>query len=283
MSEARITPPIDEKKKFLFFVEGEKTEHIYINAIAQSPNINQLHEIIVVNRIKKNNSHQLSITKSAKALLGLLVHSSINELREDIHYFLEYIITSEEFRDKYENILAKFDIVLTWGDDNKFEDEILILEKNLDTLSTYLKGYDEICLVIDRDMQSFSTKQYDEVLKICSENNFLLGVTNPCIEFYFYMHVVPLSKILQNKDNIRENKKYLRSKRKFVEKILSQELVEKCSGLGYSKRNFTPDSVKHIIDNYETFKKNIVYLEQDNVGLKDKIGTSLHLIIKQLF
>ena len=59
MSEAEIIPKRDVKKKFLFFVEGEKTEFIYINAIANLPNINQLHDIIVLDRIKRSNPTRL--------------------------------------------------------------------------------------------------------------------------------------------------------------------------------------------------------------------------------
>ena len=289
MSEAEIIPKRDVKKKFLFFVEGEQTEFIYINAIANLPNINQLHDIIVLDRIKKKQSNPLKIVESVEGLVSLIQHSSHSELLDDIHEYLENFdggISREDFKNKYEDLLAEFNIALTWNDEideDLFIDEIEILNRNLHNFKTFRKDFDEVCIIVDRDKQSFKEPQYDDVLEICAKNRFLLGVTNPCIEFYFYMHIVPISQIIIESNEILENKKHPESKRKFVEKCLSKELNNLSPSKGYSKNKPKPEVIKYIIDNYETFKQNIVSLEQCNLGLKNKIGTSLHLIIKQLF
>ena len=55
---------------------------------------------------------------------------------------------------------------------------------------TYAEGFDKVCLIVDRDKESFLTvqgnNQYEYVLKKCAEKGFGFYVTNPCLNFGFY-------------------------------------------------------------------------------------------------
>ena len=57
---------------------------------------------------------------------------------------------------------------------------------------TYAEDFDKICLIVDRDRESFISKppnnQYLYVLNKCKEKKFGFYVTNPCFEFWLLLH-----------------------------------------------------------------------------------------------
>lgn len=93
---------------------------------------------------------------------------------------------------------------------NKIELEILqyveikIFEKSNPDLSNPLKIFeelkqkienngieaDEVCLIVDRDSDSFSEEQYLKVLNGCEENNYNFYLSNPNFELWLLFHFV---------------------------------------------------------------------------------------------
>ena len=108
---------------------------------------------------------------------------------------------------------------------------------------SYEKGFDEICLIVDRDKESFISKpgndQYKYVLDRCLENGFRFCVTNPCFEFWLLMHS---DKVLElDKDKLLNNSK-VTSKRRYAE----DELRKIYSG--YKKSSYHAEEFVKNID-----------------------------------
>ena len=53
---------------------------------------------------------------------------------------------------------------------------------------TYSPTTDSLNMVIDRDKDSITEEQYDEVIKFCNENQVNLYVSNPNFEFWLLLH-----------------------------------------------------------------------------------------------
>lgn len=51
-----------------------------------------------------------------------------------------------------------------------------------------LKRLDELCLVIDRDLQSWTESEIASVAKSCSSKGYLLALSNPCFELWLILH-----------------------------------------------------------------------------------------------
>jgi len=67
---------------------------------------------------------------------------------------------------------------------------------------TYDENFDKICLIVDRDKESFvshpENNQYEYVLNTCKNKKFGFYLTNPCFEFWLLLHfdkVVDLDKL----------------------------------------------------------------------------------------
>lgn len=85
--------------------------------------------------------------------------------------------------------------------------------------------FDELCLVIDRDKQSWTEKELSDVAKQCSSKRFFLALSNPSFEIWLLLHFQELS-MLDNQDMklVEENKKgylkkYLKKFNVNVEKL----------------------------------------------------------------
>lgn len=69
---------------------------------------------------------------------------------------------------------------------------------------TYNEEIDYICLIVDRDKNSFTSKQYRYVKSKCEIANFKFYVTNPCFEFWLMLHFSNCDDI--DKEKIKQNK-----------------------------------------------------------------------------
>lgn len=133
---------------------------------------------------------------------------------------------------------------------------------------TYAEGFDKICLIIDRDRESFlsSSKndQYKYVVDKCEEMGFKLYVTNPCFEFWLLLHFDKVFEL--DRDKLLENPK-VTAKRRYVE----QELRRICPG--YQKTSYKAEElvmdIDRAVDNEKKFCEDVVNLEKSigsNVG-----------------
>lgn len=133
---------------------------------------------------------------------------------------------------------------------------------------TYAEEFDKICLIIDRDRESFvsssKNNQYKYVADKCEEMGFGLYVSNPCFEFWLLLHFDKVFEL--NRDKLLENPK-VTAKRRYVE----QELRRICPG--YKKTSYRAEElvkdIDHAIDNEKKFCEDIVNLENSlgsNIG-----------------
>lgn len=127
---------------------------------------------------------------------------------------------------------------------------------------------DEVCLIVDWDINSFTVAQYDAVLYNCRINSYKLYVTNPCFEFFLILHKTDAKEYAEECFLTQNNT----SNVEFMEKVL-QKYVS-----GYKKERFDLDSfimdISHAIQNAEKY-------ENDIELLKHSLGTNVHLLIAE--
>lgn len=83
----------------------------------------------------------------------------------------------------------------------------------LEQLSQYKKEYglnshDELCMVIDRDKQSWTEAELATVAQQCAQKQYLLALSNPAFEIWLIMHLKDINtysdtekvRLLENKD-----------------------------------------------------------------------------------
>lgn len=263
----------DEKRKFFFVIEGEKTEKIYIQEVAQNVKKEALIDVLILERIQGSHSNQYKITATIKNYLD--THAQLNE-----HIKEKLIDLSIKYDEEELSESELLEILLEILGDAK---EALIIEHNnnvieqiraLNELKSYEKGFDRICLVLDRDYRSFKDSQYDKVINICHENDFLLGITNPNFEFYLLLHLDDATSYDQEKikTNPRET-----TQKKYVEYILNSKLGE--HERSYKKNNY---DANFFIGRFLNYKENITGYAEDNLILKNEIGSSVHHILSHL-
>lgn len=283
--KARENRPEKVMKKKIFFVfEGEITEKIYfekIKVIIENSNEPQIPELLIFDRILKHKSNQLYITKNIENFL----HKAHN-LKEE-NYFDELYNIIEKFKQdddfSYENLKeflkTRFEGSPEIVESISNSDKVFEITDQIDALndfSTYKQGFDKVCIIIDRDQYSFNEKQLETVIDICKKNNFLLGLTNPCFEFYLLLHLsdIPKSKHME----INENSK-VTSKKTFVESYLNDKYKSFKNGIAYKKNNYDVDLFLSNLDFlYENHKK-----FQISVDNADKnIGSSIPIMLEEL-
>lgn len=147
---------------------------------------------------------------------------------------------------------------------NSFENYIC------DQQMTYDSEIDRVCIIIDRDRQSFSEQQYDSVVQTCNENKFKLYITNPCFEFWLLMHFNEVHQLYTEK--LLKNPK-VTSKRRYTEDEL-RKLVR-----GYKKNNIQFNAFSDKID---TAIKNEKSFTEDISGLKNRIGSNIGILLLEL-
>lgn len=135
---------------------------------------------------------------------------------------------------------------------------------------TYDSEVDSICFIVDRDQQSFTSVQYDKVLKQCQNNNFNFYVTNPCFEFWLLLHFQDIHNLDPVK--LKENTN-VTNKMKYTESELRKRLK------GYNKNRYNAAFLISQLDTaIENEKK---YCENVN-ELKNNIGCNIGLLINDI-
>ncbi len=139
---------------------------------------------------------------------------------------------------------------------------------------TYAEGFDKICLIVDRDKESFLAKrennQYQYVLEKCKEKGFDFYVTNPCFEFWLLLHFDEVIEL--ERDMLLENPK-VTAKRRYTEHELRKLLK------GYCKSHY---NAVPLIDKVDTAIRNVKVFCNDIERLKDEVGSNLGDLIMDL-
>lgn len=203
----------EAKRKFFIVCEGEKTEPIYfkaVNELKQEIGIDYLIDIILINRsltengwsnpkkildtieknIRESTSGVISYRSIINNILDYLIE--INEIynipqaRTSLHQACANklnVSLDDEVVNTEEVYLEILEVIRF---DNNFVNVVDKVPEIIESGKiTYEKDFDELCLVVDRDPETFT--QYDYVLEKCKANKYNFYVTNPCFEFWFDM------------------------------------------------------------------------------------------------
>lgn len=276
------------KKKFFFIVEGEKTECAYIKLLSIYARRRAIVEIRLLERVSKSHSNQYKITAKIQSyleqssglgsetkaqILNLLNLFESNDIEKD--FLMEELKSLLPVKAEADGEESTFSIIeeVEGQSNHEIVEQIEAFRAVLD----YEKDYDEICLLLDRDQGSFKPNQYDEVLAICEKYQFSLAITNPCFEFYLFLHLDDGSNC--NLEKVKENKRITKSKnaRKYTEAILRDAL--KLHNQTYRKNHY---DVQFFINRFEYVKRNIENYAQDNITLKNEVGSSFPEIVSRI-
>lgn len=133
---------------------------------------------------------------------------------------------------------------------------------------TYEEGFDQICLIVDRDKDSFvstpENDQYKYVLDKCREMGFQFCVTNPCFEFWLLLHFDEVFTL--DKEKLLDNPK-VTVKRRYAEDELRKIFP------GYNKSSYHAEIlVKEIDKAIENEKKFCEDIEELECSVGSNIG-----------
>lgn len=283
----------DFNKKYIFVFEGEKTEKQYFEKLSNCKGelgINDLIHIEILEKLDETKSNQLSVVKSLDDYIR-----SIVDMKESVEVIKKRIkdMVISKFNDSDDIKIKILELIDECFIDDKYDINIdrfidtvrgLIIDVDIDVLIEDIRNLkqsldydnelDEVCIIIDRDKGSFKTSQYEQVVKICDDNDYNLGISNPCFEFWLLLHFTNCKEY--DEEEIRINRKTSKSRNSkiFVEK----ELAGKLEG-SYNKSNLKFEqfkaNIKNAIENEKLYEVDIEKLENN-------IGTRVGLIIEKM-
>lgn len=265
---------IEAKQKYFFVLEGEKTEHIYIRELSDHVREDALADIVLLERMEGSHSNQYKITESINNYIESNASVTTEQRAEILELCMNFDdneILEVDLVDRAKNILG--DLAESFITD--YNNNVIEQIKLLNELRNYEKGFDKICLILDRDYRSFKDDQYNRVIEICNQNDFLLGITNPNFEFYLLLHINDAQSL--EKESLIKNVNMANSKKKYCEYKLN-ELI-RSFGTSYKKKKY---DAKFFIEKFPELLENIQHYQNDNEKLKDELGTSVHKIISDL-
>lgn len=293
------------KKIFLVF-EGKKTEEIYFDGIVDHRNeigINPLVELVpvvrsyseegwsnpkkILNRMQLNLAEAETGEISYETLLNWIMeylsdkgviynnrtaaayvwktltdicadtlHVNLSDLVDDINLSCSQVMDELKTETQWESII---------------KDVPAVIEKRA---ITYDKNLDKIGFIIDRDKDSFVSKdgndQYGYVLAACKENGYGFYLSNPCFEFWLLMHFDEVHEL--DKDKLRENPKET-ANRRYTEHVLRKLLPK------YTKSRY---SMEKLIENIDKAILNEKAFCEDEDDLAHNIGSRVGLLIEEL-
>ena len=289
-TKSRENRPSKTMKKKVFFVfEGAETEKIYfekIKNIIENSTEPQIPELYIFDRILKNRSHQLYVTKNIEEFLKTGLFFKEKNGLDSLKVLLDKFEEEDDF--SYDDLINQLKdtfkefpkIVESISKSNKIV-EISDQIDALNSISTYKKDFDNVCIIIDRDKHSFIEEQLAKVVKICKENNFLLGLTNPCFEFYLLLHLSDCSGYTVK--DLVENEKT--GSKTLAEAILNSEYKKINKNISYKKNSYDTDlflsRLEKLYHNCSEFPIDLDDLDSksgslipgmlDNLGIKDVI------------
>lgn len=298
----KVLPNDEVKKKFFLVYEGKDTEAIYFDAVdllKERISINPLIEVVPVIR-----SYSEEGWSNPKKILDRIIQN-IEELKSGevsyetllnwiMDYFQEdgiiannrplaksYWITLRQIceeklevslEEKVENIqLASAMILDILKEESKLENVVVDIPKIINNSAlTYSDEIDKICLIIDRDKESFTSVQYDYVVGQCKRRNYGIYITNPCFEFWLLMHFDDVREL--DSELLRDNPK-VSAERRYCEQELRKRIPR------YKKSKY--DAIELVKNVEKAIQNEHLYCENEN-ELKNEIGSNVGLLIREM-
>lgn len=287
-------------KKYFLVYEGSDTEVLYFDAVhllREDIGINPLIELIPIIRSfseegwsnpKKILDRVIQNLRESKDQL-ISYESLLNRIM-DYLYETKVITTSKVLARNIWKVMKRAcneelqksldDVVEDIGKDCNILIETLREEYEIENIVediseiikegglTYEEGFDKICLIVDRDKESFistpENNQYQYVLDKCREMGFQFYVTNPCFEFWLLLHFDEVFQL--EKEKLLNNPK-VTAKRRYAENGL-RRIYPGYSKTGYHAEPLVRD-INKAIENEKEFCENIEELEASvgsNIG-----------------
>ena len=293
-------------KKYFLIYEGSDTEVIYFDAVRtmrESIGINPLIELIPIIR---------SFSEEGWSNPKKILDRVIENLRESKEQFISYesllnrimdylyetkVITTSKIlarniwktmlqtcdkklkkstEDRVDNIETSCKILI---EDLREEYEVVNIVEDIseiikDSGLTYEEGFDQICLIVDRDKDSFistpENNQYKYVLDKCNKMGFQFCVTNPCFEFWLLLHFDEVFEL--DEEKLLNNFK-VTAKRRYAENELRKIWP------GYNKSSYHSEKlVKNIDKAIENEKKFCEDIEK----LENSVGSNIGRLVQKM-
>lgn len=294
------------KRKYFLIYEGSDTESLYfdaINSMRESIGINPLIELIPIIRSYSeegwSNPKKILdriIENLEESKTKCIIYETLLNRIMDYFYEVEIITTSRVYANSIWKTMKEFcekklrknlsedveDITKDYGLIIEHLKQMYELGQVISDIPdiiqegglTYSEGFDRICLIIDRDRESFistpENDQYGYVVEKCKEKGFVLCVTNLCFEFWLLLHFDEVLKL--DRDKLLENPK-VTAKRRYAE----QELCRIWPG--YRKSSYQAEKLVKIID--KAIKNEKEFCE-DIEALEYSIGSNLGILIESM-
>ena len=289
----------EPNKKYFLVCEGEKTEVIYFNQLC--------HECRKKNRLIEMVPIMRSFGESGWSNPKKLVDSLVRILQEEKTGFLSYETILNKMMDFLidKNMLLSSPLprnmifkrlkraveengFLLSGTTNEFEKICCLLVEELggcsiETTISELKeeiieskisfepGFDKMCIVVDRDKNSFTKVQYENVLTVCKEQKYHFYVTNPFFEFWLLLHFEDIDAL--DLEKLSENPKVSKGI-SYIEQELKIRLPR------YKKNRY---NVEKLIPCVCTAIKNEKKFCEDESELEYKVGSNIGLLVEELY
>lgn len=288
-------------KKYFLVYEGAETEAIYFNAVSamrEEIGINPLIELVpiarsyseegwsnprkILNRVIENLEEGKTQLLTYESLLnrfmdyfheaGILIPNHISKRNM---WKTMCMICDEKLQKTLDSVVEDIDMAVSEISEELMEKYGLVyvipqlselVKKNS---LTYEEGFDKICLIVDRDRESFisssENNQYEYVVNTCAEKGFGLYISNPCFEFWLLLHFDEVFEL--DKEKLLNNPK-MTGKRRYAEQELRRIWP------GFEKSSYHAENlvarIDKAIENEKKFCEELYELEQQvgsNVGL----------------
>lgn len=296
----------EAKKKIFLVFEGASTEKIYFEALENARDnmeIDPLIEFVPIIRSYSedgwSNPRKILdriISNLEEEKTGQFIYESLlNRIMDYLHD--EKILTTSKvhahalwgilekgcekilkrnLNDNVDNVVEDCNKLIEYL--NQESDIVNIVDDVSDIIQasniTYDNRFDEICLIVDRDKESFmaipKNNQYRYVLETCQGKGFGFYVSNPCFEFWLLLHFDEVLKL--DRDKLLENPQ-VTAKRRYTEHELRKLLP------GYSKGKYNADT---LIGNLSVALHNAEKFCQDVSLLVSEVGTNVGKLIQYL-
>lgn len=286
----------EPKRKYFLVFEGAKTEVAYFKGIIKYARNIGISNLIEIRPLLRSYS-QKDWSNPKKILISLLEYISDSKkgklpVSVFIDRIIDFLLEEGVLKDTiyspedverllykcFKNQCTIHDITEAANLADAFLRKNINLVEAVPDLIEYIKnqdidieqGFDKICLIVDRDSESFKDWQFDFVLSECREKGFDFYMSNPCFEFWLLLHFEAALRLSREKmlHNMKINKS-----RSYLEKELSNILG------GYKKNKLKFNRFKNRID---IAIRNEKYFCEDIESLKTELGSNVGLLIKEM-
>ncbi len=290
-------------RKCFFFCEGQETEPIYFAKLKELKIEIGISPLIDFIQIEKPRGEDWSNPKKMLDALCLdlskeITYNTLINAMIDCLYTSDYLVKHRDKIKEFSDLLVSFmheelnvaetDIVKDVNHTTKAVYDFfnqqrpricnIIMSNVTDILNNYEitfdKEIDYLCLVVDRDPESFTEFQFDDVLKTCKQNNFEFLISNPNFELWLLLHFDDIHDL--DNEKLLKNEKINPGSKSSIRFIPNE--LRKCLGT-YKKSRY---DVTLLIKNIDKAIKNEKNYCESLPELKNELGSNIGVFIEKL-